>query len=101
MEMNGSVGGLDQTISSPWSKQQGVLWDKAECGVDMVLTLIPEGLGQEIPRNCSDPKKELTGNVSEETSSHFFPSSFNYATVSFAGHLQIFQNSSIISTRTS
>jgi hypothetical protein len=38
----------------------------------MVLILIPDGLGQEIPRNCSDPKKELTGNVSEETSPHLF-----------------------------
>ena len=27
----------------------------------MVLTLLLERKGQEIPRNCSDPKKELIG----------------------------------------
>jgi hypothetical protein len=44
---------------------------QAECGGDIVLALISESTGQKIPRNCSDPKKELIG-MSLKKYPHFF-----------------------------
>lgn len=56
-QLNGSEGRLNHDISSPWSKWENALQDKTECGVDMVLTLISEGLGQEIAKTAQIPRR--------------------------------------------